>query len=252
MGGTIPSVTTSEKIEELIKDGWDTNYGGSERWMARVRAFLAASRLQETLTEFQKIAAGNTSGYVWERSKGAMIGLLEATAVGLGPSPSVQAQGILGSSVRSIDSKKVFLVHGHDNEAKESVARFVERIGLEPIILHEQPNSGLTVVEKFEIFAAVGFAIVLLTPDDVGALASEVANLKPRARQNVILELGYFLGKLTRRRVCALYKQGVEIPSDYQGVLYVELDAQGAWRTKLAQELVEAGFSINLDALLKA
>jgi len=245
-------VTISEKIEELIKDGWDANYANSERWMARVTAFLNASRLEETAFEFQRIAAGNNSGYVWERTKAALIGLLEATAVGLGPSPNSQTQGIIGNAARSIDSKKVFLVHGRDNETKESVARFVERIGLEPIILHEQPNSGLTVVEKFEVFSAVGFAVVLLTPDDVGALASELAALKPRARQNVILELGYFLGKLTRRRVCALYKQGIEIPSDYQGVLYVELDSQGAWRTKLAQELVEAGFSINLDALLKA
>jgi len=77
-------------------------------------------------------------------------------------------------------------------------------------------------------------------------------DLKGRARQNVILELGYFNGKLSRRRVCALYKPNVEIPSDYQGVLYVELDTAGAWRTKLAQELVEAGFSINLEALLKS
>jgi predicted nucleotide-binding protein len=93
---------------------------------------------------------------------------------------------------------------------------------------------------------------VLLTPDDIGAPATAKDKLAARARQNVILELGYFLGKLTRRRVCALYKAGVEIPSDFQGVLYVELDSGGAWRTKLAQELVEAGFSIDLQALLKS
>jgi predicted nucleotide-binding protein len=139
-------------------------------------------------------------------------------------------------------------VHGHDSQTKESVTRFLERIGLEPVILHEQPSSGLTVPEKLEAFSGVGFAVILLTPDDVGGLGSEPDKLKPRARQNVILELGYFLGKLSRRRVCALYKT-VEIPSDYQGVLYVEYDALGGWRTKLAQELVEAGFSINLEAL---
>src|ERR1035438_6975181 len=70
-------------------------------------------------------------------------------------------------------TKKVFVVHGHDDEAKEKVARFLERLKLEPIILHEQPNEGRTVIEKFEVFADVGFAVVLLTPDDVGALASE-------------------------------------------------------------------------------
>jgi predicted nucleotide-binding protein len=149
-------------------------------------------------------------------------------------------------------TKKVFVVHGHDNEAKESVARFIERLRLSPIILHEQPNSGRTVIEKFEVFSDVGFAVVLLTPDDIGTSAAEPKNLKPRARQNVILELGYFMGKLSRFRVCALYKPGVEIPSDYQGVLYIELDPAGAWKQKLAQELVEANFSIDLDGLLRA
>ena len=151
----------------------------------------------------------------------------------------------------ALHSKRVFVVHGRDEAAKESVARFLERLGLEPIILHEQASSGRTVIEKFEVYADVGFAVVLLTPDDAGGLAGTSADLKPRARQNVIMELGYFLGKLSRRRVCVLFKKGVEIPSDYQGVVYVELDASGAWRTKLAQELVEAGFSsIKLEALL--
>jgi predicted nucleotide-binding protein len=161
-----------------------------------------------------------------------------------------------GSSAASVataprPTHKVFVVHGRDNEAKEKVARFLERLKLEPIILHEQPNEGRTVIEKFEVYADVGFAVVLLTPDDIGALASEQTQLKPRARQNVVLELGYFLGKLKRNRVCALYKEGVEIPSDYQGVLYVELDSAGGWTIKLAQELAVAGIPINLEALLK-
>src|SRR5882724_3248104 len=120
--------------------------------------------------------------------------------------------------------KRVFVVHGRDNETKESTARFLERLELEPIILHEQPSSGRTVIEKFEVYSDVGFAVVLLTPDDVGRLATE-PKLKGRARQNVILELGYFLGSLSRRRVVALYKKGVEMPSDYKGVIYVEIDA---------------------------
>jgi predicted nucleotide-binding protein len=102
--------------------------------------------------------------------------------------------------------KRVFIVHGHASEAKESLARFLERVGLEPIILHEQPNSGRTIIEKFEVYADVGFAVVLLTPDDVGAPKDAPTELKPRARQNVIAELGYFYGKLSRHRVCALYK----------------------------------------------
>ena len=143
-------------------------------------------------------------------------------------------------------------MHGHEIAAKELVARFVERLGLEPIILHEQASEGDTVIEKLERHSDVGFAVVLLTPDDVGAPAAEAARLRKRARQNVVAELGYFVGKLKRNRVCALYRQGVEIPSDFHGVVYVELDDSGGWRTKLAQELSSAGLPANLEALLKS
>ncbi|MGB8035837.1 MAG: nucleotide-binding protein, partial [Nitrososphaeraceae archaeon] len=103
------------------------------------------------------------------------------------------------------DPKKVFIVHGHDDGSKNELASFLYRLGLTPIILHEQANEGRTVVEKFESYASdVGYAFILLTPDDVGG--KDKAELKPRARQNVILELGYFMGKLGRDRVCGLYK----------------------------------------------
>ena len=138
------------------------------------------------------------------------------------------------------DSRNVFLVHGHDEAATVSVARFLERLDLHPIILHEQPSQGRTVIEKFEENADVGFAVVLLTPDDVGGLASG-GELKPRARQNAILELGYFIGRLGRSRVCALYVEGVEIPSDFHGVVYVPYDAAGGWRLTLASEIPMPG-----------
>jgi len=147
--------------------------------------------------------------------------------------------------------KRVFVVHGHDNEAKESAARFLERLELQPIVLHEQASSGRTIIEKFESYSDdIAFAVVLLTPDDVGAACVSREDLRPRARQNVIMELGYFLGRLGRTRVCALYKGGVELPSDYQGVLYIDMDSSGAWKTKLAQELVQAKLTINLNGLL--
>src|ERR1035438_187355 len=125
-----------------------------------------------------------------------------------------------------ITSKRVFVVHGHDGEVKETVARFLEKIGLVPVILHEQPNEGRTIIEKFEVSSDdAGFAVVLLTPDDVGGPTSQSpTKLNPRARQNVILELGYFMGRLGRARVCALHRGGVELPSDFQGILYVEFD----------------------------
>ena len=143
---------------------------------------------------------------------------------------------------------------------------------LEPVILHEQPNEGRTIIEKFEQHADVGFAVVLLTPDDMGRSAgngnepkpsSSVSiegkpvlldpsprngnNLKPRARQNVILELGFFLGKLDRACVCVLVKGDLETPSDYDGVVYTPLDDAGGWKHKLIQELKTAGFSVDAN-----
>jgi predicted nucleotide-binding protein len=144
------------------------------------------------------------------------------------------------------ESRNVFLVHGHDDAVTTTVARFLEKLDLHVIILHEQPNMGRTVIEKFEAHADVGFAVVLLTPDDVGGLAS-TGQLNPRARQNVILELGYFIGRLGRSRVCALYIEGVEIPSDIHGVLYVPYDTANGWRVKLANEIKAAGITVDLN-----
>jgi len=127
------------------------------------------------------------------------------------------------------------------------VARFLAKLELEPVILHEQPNRGRTVIEKFEEHSDVAFAVVLFTPDDVCFPAGKVEESKPRARQNVVLELGFFMAALGRERVCVLYKGGVEVPSDYLGVLYEELDAKGAWRFRLAAEIKAAGIEVDLN-----
>jgi predicted nucleotide-binding protein len=145
-------------------------------------------------------------------------------------------------------SKKVFIVHGHDEASRYAVARFLEKIGFEAVILSEQPNQGRTVIEKFEVNADVGFAIVLLTPDDVGG--KKGAEYKPRARQNVILELGYFIGKLGRARVCALRSSDIEIPSDILGVVWTPYDAHDGWQSKLAKELQAAGYEIDWNKIM--
>ncbi len=145
---------------------------------------------------------------------------------------------------------KVFLVHGHDDEAKWEVAEFLRKIALDPIILHEQPSGGRTIIEKLEAYSDVAFAVVLFTPDDVGGTkATEVGDLKARARQNVIFELGYFVGKLGRGRVCLLHKATAEIPSDLSGVVYEAIDPAGAWKTKLANELLAAGVDADKSKL---
>jgi predicted nucleotide-binding protein len=146
-------------------------------------------------------------------------------------------------------SRRVFVVHGHDEEAKQSAARCLEKLELEAIILHEQPSRGRTIIEKFEDYADVGFAVVLLTPDDLGVEKGEIDNLRPRARQNVVFELGFFVGKLGRQRVCALHRGDVEIPSDCAGVLWVPMEPGGAWRFALGREIKEAGLDVDLNKL---
>ncbi|WP_122532806.1 TIR domain-containing protein [Pseudomonas viridiflava] len=144
----------------------------------------------------------------------------------------------------TILSNKVFIVHGHDDGAKHMLARFLDRIGLESIVLQEQPDRGRTIIEKFEQSAEVGYAVVLLTPDDIGRAVS-VDSQQSRARQNVIFELGYFAGKLGRGRVCLLKKGDVEIPSDLFGVVYTELDAHEGWQKRLVMEMKEAGLEFD-------
>lgn len=148
-------------------------------------------------------------------------------------------------------TKKVFVVHGRNEAYRQAVARFLEKLKLEPIILHEQANEGRTVIKKFEDHADVAYAVVLLTADDRGGLKSAAPEeQKDRARQNVILELGFFLGRLGRSRVCPLYEEGVELPSDYAGVLFVKLDQGEGWKWKLAKELQSAGLPIDMNDIV--
>jgi len=145
-------------------------------------------------------------------------------------------------------ARKVFVVHGHDEASKQSVSRFLENLGFEAIILHEQANRGQTIIEKLESNSDVGFAVVLLTPDDEGNTKGEAP--QPRARQNVILELGYFLARLGRSRVMALVRDEVEIPSDYP-VVYQPMTNDGGWKQALANELIVAGFDIDWNIAMK-
>lgn len=146
-------------------------------------------------------------------------------------------------------SNKIFIVHGQDVAARESIARFIERVGFEAVILHEQANRGGTIIEKIEANRDVGFAIVLLTPDDEGRKMGD-SNLAPRARQNVLLELGYFMAYLGRPNVCALRRGDVDIPSDFAGVVWTELDPVGAWKTSLGRELAAAGYAVDWNKVM--
>jgi predicted nucleotide-binding protein len=152
---------------------------------------------------------------------------------------------------RSVPRNKVFVVHGHDEGAREAVARFLDKIGLEAVILSEQVNGGRTIIEKFEDHAGkVDFAVVLATPDDVSSLESGLAAFRPR--QNVIFELGFFVGRLGRGRVCLLRRGDLEGFSDFQGVVYTDLDPQGAWKVRLARELENAGLLVDMAKAARA
>jgi len=149
------------------------------------------------------------------------------------------------------DLSKVFIVHGHDGEVRQTVARYIEKLGFEAVILHERPNKGRTIITKFrEEAAGVGFAIVLMTPDDVGGVAGvAAADLRLRARQNVVFELGFFIGELGAESVAALVKGDIERPSDFDGVVYISLD-NGTWQMDLARELKAAGYSIDWNKVM--
>ena len=140
-------------------------------------------------------------------------------------------------------SNKVFIVHGRDDAAKAELEVLVTELGLEPVVLHRQPDGGKTVIEKFEHFADVGYAFILMTPDEVAYLADQ--DVRPdaerekelRARPNVIFEFGYFVGRLGRQRTCCLYRGDVSVPSDLNGLVYKRFD----------RSVEEVGYSITKD-----
>lgn len=146
-------------------------------------------------------------------------------------------------------SADVFIVHGHNEGVRESVARFLAKIGLNPIILHEKANRGMTIIEKIEQNSDVGFAVILLTPDDEGRVKN--GELAPRARQNVLLEMGYFFARLGRNRICVLKSGDLEMPSDFAGVVWTEMDDGGGWKEALARELEESGHEIDWNNVMR-
>lgn len=149
--------------------------------------------------------------------------------------------------------KKVFIVHGHNEIMQQSVARFIEKLGLEAIILSEQVNNGKTIIEKFELHADVDFAIILLSADDKGYSVKEGSRkAKFRARQNVIFELGYFTAKFKREKIVALVENlsNFETPSDIHGVVYTSFDnPDGSWKSYVLRELKSSGFDIDSNKI---
>lgn len=154
------------------------------------------------------------------------------------------------TSTTQLDKSQVFIVHGHDDEAKSRTARFVERLGFEAIILHEQASSSMSIIEKIEEYSNVGFGIVLYTPCDIGGKKTQdPAELESRARQNVVFEHGFLIGRIKRENVCALVKGDVELPNDISGVVYVQMDSADSWKYTIAKEMIASGYKVDMNKI---
>lgn len=235
-----------------------------ERWHALTReALLSAYEAEDAASEFYDAATGRivrqmgqsddeTFRYRQEATSGAINTLRSLRErLDYAEAPTTDEARVAEQEAGPLP-RRVFVVHGRDEGLREQVARVLERLGFEALILMEQPGRGRTLIEKFEAGALdVGFAVVLLTPDDYGRGPDEAEwpEQPNRARQNVILELGYFMGRLGRPRVAALYGAGTEIPSDIHGLAYVALDDGGAWKYRLAEELAAAGYEVDMNKL---
>lgn len=253
-----------QKLEKLVAEGEKFDYfnfhvnlyGGSGYPVAYTPEYISWKTRMQTLLESR---FGKNSPVLQNYIKGAKIAVL-----GYGSEEFSKAHsyfmGALKSAIDLIDfdssepeeqeikknikrTNKIFVVHGHDEKLKHEVELFLKEIGLESIILHRQPDKGQTIIEKFENNSDVGYAMILLTPDDMGYPSTEESKSETerekhfRARQNVIFEFGYFIGKLGRSRVCCLYKENVELPTDVSGIIY----------KKVKNEVDDVAFSIIKD-----
>ncbi len=153
-------------------------------------------------------------------------------------------------SKATIDSNKVFIVHGHDSNTRNEAELLVKQLGFEPVVLFKQPNMGDTIIEKLlRESSDAAFAIVLYTKCDEGK-AVEENYLKPRARQNVVFEHGLMCGILGRKNVVALVEEGVEVPGDLNGVVYITLDTAKRWQFDVAREMKASGLQVDLNKLM--
>lgn len=245
-----------EQTAELLKDGKESP--GFATWRQDVQVALAQyfGRPSLQLEQFEQISFSPLM--LWG-------GMPDSEFVERRRSGLRNSEGLLKSRIKEIDedlayrdapfpishpsvaknTSKVFLVHGHDHGFKETAARFLEQLELEPIILHEKSNEGRTIIEKFEHYADVACALVILTPDDVGR-AKSVDVDEPRARQNVIFEMGFFVGKLGRKHTLILLHPEIAIPSDVDGLLYTSMK-DDAWRMKLVGELKAIGLKVDAN-----
>jgi len=254
-----------QKIEELIEEAKEhtfqtNNYvisglGNFSRpnvnmqaWIAECEDFILTNYGKDSAPWriFERFEREKLDGYYedeFEKQKSVIVSAL-ASCLRILP----KGKNITHIATKDLDLSKVFVVHGHDALLMTEVARFIEKLGLEPIILHEKASSGKTIIEKIEKYSNVGFGIVLYTPCDLGASKDEITNLRPRARQNVVFEHGFLMGKIGRKNVCALVKETVETPNDISGVVYISVENE--WKLNLAKEMRSSGYQIDMNLVI--
>ena len=243
-----------EQAEELIKARTSFSKPEYIAWHTKTERYLTAKYGQDSveLKNFKKRAFGPIvfASRVNHDDSIDCVEDLKTTVLELKDyleeeeETGVDVTAIYGTSFLSAD--KVFIVHGHNGELKEAVARLIESQGINAIILSERANQGKTIIEKFEDNSDVGAAIALFTNDDMGR-SKDSEEDAPRARQNVAFEAGYFMGKLGRNRVVLIAEKGVELPSDLQGVVYTD---KSDWKLEVCRELKTMNFSIDFNKLL--
>jgi len=240
-----------------------TAYCGPDKpeWLTwKTRSFNLIKAISSDNSPAVKLATTGisveTDGYYEEdfnRAKGTIMGALEITFESMKLDTYGELRAPISNSKSPSLSNRVFIVHGHDESLKNDFERFIHEIGLEPVVLHRQPDQGLTIIEKFEKNSDVGYAFILLTPDEIAytidqnAIDDDKRKKEKRVRPNVIFEFGYFVGYLGRNRVCCIYKEGVELPTDVTGLVYKKV--QGSIETialSIIKELKAAGYQIKV------
>lgn len=250
-----------ELVEELINDFQKAEYSKEAKQELLTQTqiklqFIKPESTQEIMMSIQGPAMVRVVGRrpedtlrrdieLFEKIKARGISQFKALLTEIDLSEKFNTHEVVATSQEQSPKTKVFIVHGHDEGLKNEVARFIEQLGLEAIILHEQVSRNQTIIEKIESYSNVGFSIVLYTPCDVGKSVS-ATDFKPRARQNVIFEHGYFVAKLGRENVVALKKGDVEEPNDLSGVIYVSYDRSN-WKRDIAHELHHSGYVIDFS-----
>lgn len=241
-----------DEIDTLIAANATSSTPAFETWQAKTERFLIQKYGQDSFehTNFRNIIftpmvfGGSHLDFVEKCQKGLLTskGIFETYLEEMADEgkSTVQSQPIQPGNMT-----KIFIVHGHDGALQQSVARVIEKQGIEAVILSEQANQGRTIIEKFEANSDVGGAICLFTADDMGK-DKDASEESPRARQNVVLETGYFMGKLGRDRVVILADSGIEIPSDLSGVVYTNTTN---WEVSLLKDLKAMGYEVDFNKL---